>query len=262
LDPLFPSSFYFFDLFDFVVNLPFPSSLDKNGVAYTGEVWKQEGKNAIFKIPRVNYSTAQFFLLLIEHWDTGAANPTLLASGFSPWDPKSGPRKILVYMWPIQVEAELTSTLDEGANGNKPITYSDAERVSELWPAEWGIKWTLTTEGGKDPLAPLIAAQGTWTALGSLGTDIPKTPPTQGVWDNETLVSGKRLKVENWLIQAKGKNTARGEDTADDDFWEAAAKEWEDTHVLPTTEVTSVITWDMSRYMAGLEDQFNRGGEL
>jgi hypothetical protein len=159
-------------------------------------------------------------------------------------------------MRPIQVEAELTSMLAEGANGNKPITYSDAERVSELWPAEWRITWTLKTEGDKDPLAPLIAAQETWTALGSLGTDIPKTPPTQGVWDNETLVKDKLLKVEKELIKAKGKNTA------DDAFWEAAAKEWEDTHVLPTTEVTSVITWDMSRYTAGPEEQFNRRGEL
>jgi hypothetical protein len=65
------------------------------------------------------------------HWDTGAANPILLASGFSPWDPKSGPRKILVYMWPIQVEAELTSDLrtsipkfDEDGNlsGSDPLS--------------------------------------------------------------------------------------------------------------------------------------------
>jgi hypothetical protein len=45
---------------------------DKNGIAYVGEVWK-EGKNAVFKILKINYSNIQFFLLL---WGIGIKTTT------------------------------------------------------------------------------------------------------------------------------------------------------------------------------------------
>jgi hypothetical protein len=227
---------------------------DKDGIAYAGEVWK-EGKNAVFKIPRINYSNTHFFLLLMGHWDKGkAANPTLLASGFTPLDPKTGHRKILVYMWPIQAQAELTSKLgkptkaDGTDNTNEPMTYIAAERVSELWPAESSIEWTLKTEGEGDPLAPLIAAQELLAALKTPEASIPDKAPAEGVWDDDYSSAKKPLKVAKGLIKTKGKNTA-------DDTSLAG------THDLPTNEggVSRVITWDMSEYTAGLEDQFNEG---
>jgi hypothetical protein len=93
------------------------------------------------------------------HWEEGGANPTFLASGFTPWDPNAGPRKILVYMWPIQVETEFTSNLHkptDGNNLNEPVTYNKG--VFELWPAASEMKWRLMTAGDEDPLVPLIAA--------------------------------------------------------------------------------------------------------
>jgi hypothetical protein len=197
------------------------------------------------------------------HWDKGkVANPTLLASGFTPWDPNKGIRKILVYMWPIQVETDLTSNLPNPApdivltddrgdptgktkpNLNVPVAYDKG--VSELWPAAWEMKWTLKTEGRGDPLAPLIAAQEVWAALGSSGVDIPDKPPAQGIWDNDYSSAKKPLKVAKGLIKTKGTNTVDNENTADDDFWDAAPKEWADTpHVLslPDGGVSKVITW-------------------
>jgi hypothetical protein len=211
------------------------------------------------------------------HWDkqNGAENPTLLASGFTPWDPNTGPRKILVYMWPIQVQTELTSSnlLDpapeivvvtgpdgEGKpitttkeNLNVPMTYHPDTGVFELWAADWEMKWTLTTAGGIDPLAPLIAAQEIFAAE-KKGEIVPNTAPDGGIWDADYSSTTHSLAVKNAVIKTTGE---RYPEAVDEQKFP-----WADTPDLPRTNdggVNKVITGDISGYTRGPANQLNKG---
>jgi hypothetical protein len=161
---------------------------ETGSISYAGEVKRQENeKNAVFVVSRIDLNHSQLFLLLIGHLGDDTKNPTLLASGFTPWE-SNGPRKILVYMWPIQVQTELNSPLQE--EGAEPLVNYDADTgVFDLWPADYEMKWTLTTEGTKDPLAPLIAAQKIYAVAGT-DAPIPETPA--GVYGTMSTPPKKR----------------------------------------------------------------------
>jgi hypothetical protein len=177
---------------------------DEEGIVYAGEVWKEKDKNAVFKVRRINFNRTQLFLLLMGHWDKegGAANPTLLASGFTTWIPNSS-RKILVYMWPLQVEAQLP-TKERNTGTEAPYIYGQGT-VPVYSVGGCVMQWTLKTEGEGDPLAPLIAAQEIFT-LAQEGGTIPKTPP-QGVWaDYSTTAPDNLLKVQKAVIQYENLN--------------------------------------------------------
>ncbi|MDR3130451.1 MAG: hypothetical protein LBU18_02795 [Treponema sp.] len=227
------------------------AALDENGrISYMGESFKaKDAEGAVFDIPGALAKQSKIYLLLMGRWEEGAANPTLLAAGCST-SLSDDENKVLLYMWPIVVKAEINSSLGlpaSNSNSNVPVKYNRESGAAELWPADCEIKWTITdgTKTSGDPLAPLIAAQEILAAVKE-GRAVPETP-SGGIWDGEYSSEKKPLKVEKELIKSRGKNTADG-------------AEWDDEKVLSTGEVAgNVISLDLSGYTAGLEAQFNEG---
>ncbi|MDR3130659.1 MAG: hypothetical protein LBU18_03860, partial [Treponema sp.] len=76
-------------------------------IFYAAEARRQKSEEgAVFKVPPVNLDRSQLFLLLMGHLADGEESPTLLAAGFSN-RLVDDERKVLLYMWPIQVDTEL-----------------------------------------------------------------------------------------------------------------------------------------------------------
>jgi hypothetical protein len=200
-------------------------------ILYAKEVSrKNDGKDEVFRVPPLKADRPQLFLLLMGHKDDVEdkdESPTLLAAGFSS-RPANDERKVLLYMWPINVETEFSSDLPE-VPGKEPVTYNPVTGVFELWPADSEMKWTLTTEGGGDPLAPLIAAQE------AIKGNAPSTP-AEGKWDK--VYPSQRLIVRDPVIKTSG--------------------DWEDTLSLEGG-VGRDISWDMSEYTEGPANQLNEG---
>jgi hypothetical protein len=199
----------------------------------TDEARRQEGETgAVFRVPSLTSGRPQLFLLLMGH-KVGNESPTLLAAGFTSRS-ADDQRKVLLYMWPIQVKAEPSSSLN-AENGNIPVKYVEDKKMYELWPADWKMNWELTTAGGGDPLAPLIAAQEA-IAVAKNGGAVPPTPP-EGKWDDYSSKLHS-LKVRNAKIKFAGQNAY------DNKAWGGAA-------TLPKDGIKNPISWDMRDYTWG-----------